>query len=109
MLDKIKKNYFILIITFLFIYFFFNLLGGDRGLISYLKKKEIYEDLKIKQTDLNFKIQELEHKNSLLTKDIDLDFIEVLIRDKFLFGKDGETTYITVSYTHLTLPTNREV
>ena len=94
MFDKIKKNYFILIITFLFIYFFFNLLGGDRGLISYFKKKEIYEELKIKQTDLNFKIQELEHKNSLLTKDIDLDFIEVLIRDKFLFGKDGETTYI---------------
>ena len=94
MFEKIKKNYFILIITFLFIYFFFNLLGGDRGLISYLKKKEIYEELKIKQTDLNFKIQELEQKNSLLTKDIDLDFIEVLIRDKFLFGKDGETTYI---------------
>ena len=94
MFEKIKKNYFTLIITFLFIYFFFNLLGGDRGLISYLKKKEIYEELKIKQTDLNFKIQELEHKNSLLTKDIDLDFIEVLIRDKFLFGKDGETTYI---------------
>ena len=94
MFEKIKKNYFILIITFLFIYFFFNLLGGDRGLISYLKKKEIYEELKIKQTNLNFKIHELEQKNSLLTKDIDLDFIEVLIRDKFLFGKDGETTYI---------------
>jgi len=43
---------------------------------------------------LKFKIEELEYKNSLLTKDIDLDFIEVLIRDKFLFGKDGETTYI---------------
>ncbi len=83
MFEKIKKNYFILIITFLFIYFFFNLIGGDRGLIPYLKKKEIYEELKIKQTNLNFKIQELEH-----------DFIEVLIRDKFLFGKDGETTYI---------------
>ena len=94
MFEKIKKNYFILIITFLFVYFFFNLLGGDRGLISHLKKKEIYQELKIKQTDLNFKIQELEHKNSLLTEDIDLDFIEVLIRDKFLFGKDGETTYI---------------
>ena len=94
MFEKIKKNYFILIITFLFIYFFFNLLGGDRGLISYLKKRDIYEELKIKQTDLNFKIQELDYKNSLLTKDIDLDFIEVLIRDKFLFGKDGETTYI---------------
>ena len=94
MFDKIKKNYFILIITFLIIYFFFNLLGGDRGLISYLKKKEIYEELKIKQTDKRFKIQELEHKNSLLTENIDLDFIEILIRDKFLFGKEGETTYI---------------
>ena len=94
MLDKIKKNYFILIITFLFIYFFFNLLGGDRGLISYIKKKEIYKDLKIKQNDLRIKIQDLEHKNSLLTENIDLDFIEILIRDKFLFGKEGETTYI---------------
>ena len=94
MFDKIKKNYFILIVTFLFIYFFFNLLGGDRGLISYLKKKEIYEDLKIKQNDLRIKIQDLEHKNSLLTENIDLDFIEILIRDKFLFGKEGETTYI---------------
>ena len=94
MLDKIKKNYFILIVTFLFIYFFFNLLGGDRGLISYLKKKDIYKEIKIKQTDLKFKIQELEHKNSLLTENIDLDFIEILIRDKFLFGKEGETTYI---------------
>ncbi len=94
MLSKLKKNYFILIITFLFIYFFFNLLGGDRGLISYLKKKDIYKELKTKQIDLNFKIQELEHKNSLLTENIDLDFIEILIRDKFLFGKEGETTYI---------------
>ena len=94
MLDKIKKNYFILRVTFLFIYFFFNLIGGDRGLISYIKKKEIFEDLKIKQNDLRIKIQDLEHKNSLLTENIDLDFIEILIRDKFLFGKEGETTYI---------------
>ena len=84
MLNSIKKNYFILIVTFLFIYFFFNLLGGDRGLISYIKKKEIYEDLKIKQNDLRIKIQDLEHKNSLLTENID-----------------------PVSYTHLTLPTSR--
>ena len=97
MIDKIKKNYFVLIVTFLFIYFFFNLLGGDRGLISYLKKKNIYEELKIKQKDLQIKIEDLEHKNSLLTENIDLDFIEILIRDKFLFGKEGETTYIIKS------------
>ena len=94
MLEKLKKNYFILIITFLFMYFFFNLLDGDRGLISYMEKKDIYEQLKNDQITLNSKIEDLEHKNSLLTENIDLDFIEILIREKFLFGKEGETTYI---------------
>ena len=94
MLEKLKKNYFILIITFLLIYFFFNLLDGDRGLISYMEKKDIYEQLKNDQITLNSKIEDLEHKNSLLTENIDLDFIEILIREKFLFGKEGETTYI---------------
>ena len=94
MLEKLKKNYFILIITFLFIYFFFNLIDGDRGLISYMEKKDIYEQLKNDQITLNSKIEDLEHKNSLLTENIDLDFIEILIREKFLFGKEGETTYI---------------
>ena len=94
MLEKLKRNYFILVITFLFIYFFFNLLDGDRGLISYMEKKDIYEQLKNDQITLNSKIEELEHKNSLLTENIDLDFIEILIREKFLFGKEGETTYI---------------
>ena len=94
MLEKLKKNYFTLIITFLFIYFFFNLLDGDRGLISYMEKKDIYEQLKNDQITLNSKIEDLEHKNSLLTENIDLDFIEILIREKFLFGKEGETTYI---------------
>ena len=94
MLEKLKKNYFILIITFLFIYFFFNLLDGDRGLISYMEKKDIYEQLKNDQITLNSKIEDLDHKNSLLTENIDLVFIEILIREKFLFGKEGETTYI---------------
>ncbi len=94
MLDKIKKNYFLLIITFLFIYFFFNLLGGDRGLISYIEKKDIHKKLQKDQKELIIKISDLENKNSLLTEDIDLDFIEILIRKKFLFGKEEETTYI---------------
>ena len=94
MLDKLKKNYFILIITFLFIYFFLNFLDGERGLISYIEKKKIYEQLKNNQNVLKNKIAALEHKNSLLTENIDLDFIEILIREKFLFGKEGETTYI---------------
>ena len=94
MIDKLKKNYFILIITLLFVYFFFNLLDGERGLISYIEKKKVYEKLKNDQNVLTNKIAELEHKNSLLTENIDLDIIEILIREKFLFGKEGETTYI---------------
>ena len=94
MIDKLKKNYFLLIITFLSIYFFFNLLGGNRGLISYFEKKEIYKKLKKDQKQLSDKIIVLEQNNSLLTENIDLDFIEILIREKFLFGKEGETTYI---------------
>ena len=94
MIDKLKKNYFLLIITFLIIYFFFNLLEGNRGLISYFEKKEIYKKLIIDQIDLSDKIAVLEQNNSLLTENIDLDFIEILIREKFLFGKEGETNYI---------------
>ena len=94
MIDKLKKNYFLLIITFLVIYFFFNLLEGNRGLISYFEKKEVYKKLETDQKELSDKIVALEQKNSLLTENIDLDFIEILIREKFLFGKEGETTYI---------------
>ena len=83
-----------LIITLLFVYFFFNLLDGNRGLVSNFEKKEIYKNLKLHESNLINKIKDLEHKNSLLTDKIDLDFIEILIREKFLFGKPGETTYI---------------
>ena len=94
MLSKIKKNYFLLISTFLILYFFFNLLDGERGLFSYLKKKEVLLDLKNEEADLSKKIKDLEFKNSLLSSKLDLDYVETLIREKFLFGKDGETLYI---------------
>ena len=94
MFNLIKKNYFLLITTFIVLYFVFNLLDGERGLFSYIKKKEILKDLR--QTEKNYldKIDELEFKNSLLTNNLDLDYIETLIRSKFLFGKDNEDTYI---------------
>ena len=70
------------------------MLDGKRGLLSNLEKQELYKKLKLKENDLKIKISDLEHKNSLLTDNLDLDFIEILIREKFLFGKPGETTYI---------------
>ena len=94
MLSKIKKNYFLLISTFLILYFFFNLLDGERGLFSYFKKKEILLNLTKEEADLRNKIKDLEFKNSLLSENLDLDYIETLLREKFLFGKEGETLYI---------------
>ena len=94
MFSKLKKNYFILIITFLIIYFFFNLLDGDRGLVSYFEKKNILNQLKNEKIKLSNKINEIEAKNLLLTDNLDLDYIETLIRQKFLFGKKGEKIYI---------------
>ncbi len=94
MLGKLKKNYFLLISTFLILYFFFNLLDGERGLFSYFKKKEILMNLQNEETDLANKIKDLDFKNSLLNDKLDLDYVETLIREKFLFGKEGETLYI---------------
>ena len=94
MLSKLKNNYFLLISTFLILYFFFNLLGGERGLFSYFKKKEVLMDLKVEKAQLLNKIKDLESQNSLLSNKLDLDYVETLIREKFLFGKEGETLYI---------------
>ena len=94
MFGKLKKNYFLLISTFLILYFFFNLLDGERGLFSYFKKKEILATIQKEEVDLMVKIKDLEFKNSLLSDNVDLDYIEILIREKFLFGKEGETLYI---------------
>ena len=94
MLDKLKKNYFLLISTFLILYFFFNLLNGERGLFSYFKKNEILIKLQNDEINLINKIKSLEFKNSLLSDKLDLDYVEILIREKFLFGKEGETLYI---------------
>ncbi len=94
MFQRLKKNYFLLISVFLIIYFFFNLLSGERGLISYYEKKQILNDLKVKESSLKNQINDLDFKNSLLSDNLDLDYIETLIRERFLFGKKDEKIYI---------------
>ena len=87
MLKSLKKNYFLLVSTFLILYFFFNLLSGQRGLISYFEKKQILDNLQNKEFLLSNQIKDLDFKNSLLSDNLDLDYIETLIRERFLFGK----------------------
>ena len=99
MLKKLKKNYFLLVSTFLIIYFFFNLLSGQRGLISYFDKKQYLEELKMEEAIIINKIKDLDFKNSLLSDNLDLDYIETLIRERFLFGKENEKIYIITNET----------
>jgi cell division protein FtsB len=94
MLKRLKKNYFILVSTFLILYFFFNLLSGERGLISYFEKKQTLNDLKEEKSLLINQIKDLDFKNSLLSDNLDLDYVETLIRERFMFGKKNEKIYI---------------
>jgi cell division protein DivIC len=97
MLKRLKKNYFLLISTFLILYFFINLLSGQRGLISYFEKKQILSSLQNEEVNLNYQIKNLDFKNSLLSDNLDLDYIETLIRERFLFGKKNEKIYVIKS------------
>ena len=94
MLRLIKRNYFLLTSIFLIFYFIFNLVSGERGFFSYFEKKELLSDLKKEETLLIKKIEDIDHKNSLLSTNLDLDYVEILIRERFLFGKKGETIYL---------------
>ena len=94
MFNLVKNNFFILLFSFLILYFLINLLDGNRGLISYLEKKKMLFELNKIEANLTDEVSDLQHKNSLLSKNIDLDYIETLIRDKFIYGKIKENIYI---------------
>ena len=92
--EILKKNYFLLVSTFLFIYIAFNLLDGERGLFSYFEKKEIQNQLIQKKNNLTTKLNDVEEKILLLTENIDLDYLEILYREKFFYGKQNEKVYL---------------
>ena len=89
MLKRLKNNYFLLVSTFLILYFFFNLLSGERGLISYFKKKKMHQELTKKETVLNEELQDLKHKIKLITNN-DLDYLDMLYREKLRYGTKDE-------------------
>ena len=74
--------------------FSFNLVSGEKGFFSFIEKEELLSNLKKEELSLINKINDLDHKNTLLSSNLDLDYVETLIRERFLFGKEGETIYI---------------
>ena len=89
LIESLKKKKFILFNIFLTLYIGINLIGGERGLISYFDKKKLYEDLKSKETILTMKLKDLEHKISLV-KNNDIDYLDMLYREKFKYGTKHE-------------------
>ena len=89
LIESLKKNKFILFNIFLTLYIGINLIGGERGLISYFDKNRIYEELKIKDKVLTSELKDLEHKISLV-KNNDLDYLDMLYREKFRYGTKDE-------------------
>ena len=94
MINFFKKNFIIILPIILVIYFSLNLLGGNRGLFAYLDKKDEFENLLEKKLFLTKEMTNLRKINSLISENLDKDYLEILIRDKFVVGKKGENTYI---------------
>ena len=89
LIESLNRKKFILLNIFFTLYIGINLIGGERGLISYFDKKKIYEELEIKNEVLTSELKDLEHKISLV-KNNDLDYLDILYREKFRYGTKDE-------------------
>ena len=89
----INQKKFTLIAVFLFLYVLINFLDGQRGLISYYEKQKIKQQLIEEEKELSVKLAMVERKNKLLTGKVDLDYLEMLYREKFMVGKSDEHIY----------------
>ena len=89
LIESLKRKKFILFNIFFTLYIGINLIGGERGLISYFDKKRIYEELEIKNKVLTSELKDLEHKISLV-KNNDFDYLDMLYREKFKYGTKDE-------------------
>ena len=89
LIESLKRKKFVLLNIFFTLYIGINLIGGERGLVSYFEKKSIHEDLVKKEKSLKIKLEELEHKISLV-KNNDLDYLDMLYREKFRYGTKEE-------------------
>ena len=89
LIESLKRKKFILFNIFFTLYIGINLIGGERGLISYFDKKKIYEELEIKNKVLTSELKDLENKISLV-KNNDPDYLDTLYREKFRYGTKDE-------------------
>ena len=89
LIESFKKKKFILFNIFFTLYIGINLIGGERGLISYFDKKDTFEKLIVEKKVLTAKLKDLDHKISLINNN-DQDYLEILYREKFNYVKQDE-------------------
>ena len=91
--EIINHKKFTLISIFLFLYVIFNLLDGERGLVSYYEKQKIKQQMTEEKKSFSIELANVEKKNMLLTNKVDLDYLEMLYREKFMVGTPNEYIY----------------
>ena len=89
LIESFKKKKLILFNIFLTLYVGINLVGGERGLVSYFEKKTIHKELVQKEIVLKEELQDLRHKIKLITNN-DLDYLDMLYREKLRYGTKDE-------------------
>ena len=89
LIESLKKKKFLLFNIFFTLYIGINLIGGERGLISYFDKKSTYEKLMEEEKVLTAKLKNLDHKISLINKN-DPDYLDMLYRQKFKYVTKDE-------------------
>ena len=67
-----------------------NLIGGERGLLSYFEKKDVERKLSNTEKLLTIKLYDLKKKNRLLSENVDLDYLDIMYREKLKLGKKEE-------------------
>lgn len=86
---------FFLINFFIFSYIFINLLDGDRGYFSFVKKNNLLSEKIEEEKRVISSLKSFKLKNSMLNRDtINLDYLDYLYRDHFVLGKAGEKLYL---------------
>ena len=93
-IENIRDKKFKFLSILLFIYLILNFLDGERGLISYIEKQNIKKQLIQKEKSISSQLDLVVKRNELLTNKLDLDYLEILYRSKFMVGKDNEKIYI---------------
>ena len=89
LIESFKKKKLILFNIFLTLYVGINLIGGERGLVSYFEKKKVYQELIQQEIVLNEELKDLKHKIKLITNN-DLDYLDMLYREKLRYGTKDE-------------------